>query len=106
MRRILNRILGRRTPAAPTPAEPSPYAPVWTTGAEPAAQWSVFRTWWALTKLVLAGRGGYEFNVFVSDAGLTDRTSRELSRKVLAPYHLDWIGGTDRYATLAVESDR
>lgn len=35
MRRILNRILGRRTTAAPAAAEPSPYAPVWTTGAAP-----------------------------------------------------------------------
>jgi hypothetical protein len=35
MRRILNRILGRRTTAAPAPDEPSPYAPVWTTGAAP-----------------------------------------------------------------------
>lgn len=35
MRRILNRILGRRTAAAPAPAEPSPYAPVWTTGTLP-----------------------------------------------------------------------
>lgn len=37
MRRILNRILGRRTTAAPAPAEQpaNPYAPVWTSGAAP-----------------------------------------------------------------------
>jgi len=36
MRRFLNRIFGRRTTAAP--AEPNPYAPVWTTGALPEVE--------------------------------------------------------------------
>ena len=64
--------------------------------------WTVFRTWWELTKLVAAGRGGYEFNVFVH--GMPEAADRELSRVVLQPYHLDWQGGDDRYVTLAVEA--
>lgn len=65
--------------------------------------WTVMRTWWELTKLVLAGRGRYEFNVYVYGEGISDAVERELSRAVLVPYHLGWEGGDDRYATLAVE---
>jgi len=64
--------------------------------------WNVRRTWWELTKLVLAGRGGWEMNgVFHLVA---EDTADTLQARNWRPYHIDWIGGDDRYATLCFDA--
>lgn len=63
--------------------------------------WNVRRTWWELTKLVLTGKGSYEMNAFLD---LVDEDTPEtIQSRTWMPYHLDWQGGTDRYATLSFD---
>jgi len=63
--------------------------------------WNVRKTWWELTKLVLAGRGGYELNAVFNDDDEADPWAHQ---RLWMPYHLDWVGGGDRYATLCFDA--
>lgn len=65
--------------------------------------WSVRRTWWELTKLVLTRRGGYDLYVHVDD--LSGDAQAEFNDANWQAYYLDWVGGGDRYAVLSAEPD-
>jgi hypothetical protein len=65
--------------------------------------WTVARTWWELTKLVLARRGGYDLYLRVDD--LSDDAQGEFNGANWAAYHLDWVGGGDRFAILSAEPE-
>ena len=69
-----------------------------------ARLWNVRRAWWELTKLVLARRGGYDLYVHVDD--LSSDAQNEFNDASWAAYHLDWVGGGDRYAVLSAEPEQ
>lgn len=64
--------------------------------------WNVARTWWELTKLVIAGRGGYEMNAVFNFGD--DDADPWAHRRVWMPYHLGWVAGEGRYATLCFDA--
>lgn len=74
---------------------------------------NVFRLWWALTRLVLTGRGGYEAAVVLASnersAGYPreryDPVIRQVERTAWHPAYVDWHDGQDRCAVITVEPE-
>jgi hypothetical protein len=59
---------------------------------------SVWRLWLQLTRMVLAGRGGYKTYVYVDDMSAFKHTNFEV-------VHTTWVGGGDQYLTIAAEQE-
>lgn len=64
--------------------------------------WNVRRVWWELTKLVLAGRGGYALFVSMDDE-LSEPAQDEFDAISWAASRLDSVGGEDRFVNILVE---
>lgn len=68
-----------------------------------AKAWNVRRTWWEFTKLILAGRGGYDVHVFVR--GLSDAARAEFEAEDWRACHLSWTDSRDHFAVLYAEME-
>jgi hypothetical protein len=66
----------------------------------PRKAWSVGRLWWEFTKLLLAGRGGYEVNLFLRLDDFPDDVRQAVERENWLPVDLSWVGADDRFVVI------
>jgi hypothetical protein len=59
-----------------------------TPAAAPSREWNVARTWWELTKLVLAGRGRWQLSIMITT--LPSQAQSDFDRHDWVPTSLDW----------------
>jgi len=65
--------------------------------------WSVLRTWWELTKLILRGCGGYDLYLRVDD--LPDEAQDAFNRENWCPVRVNWTDSRDHFVTLSGEAE-